>query len=1832
MERKLTFTIRKLSVGVASVCIGATFIGGSVSADQVVAQTAPASDVVQSALTTEQASQSVAQIPSQTDTELVKANSSDMTSSQPKQGVATATQAQAQDQTSLVPEATSFRQAPAVSNQPIQEQLDQAVATYGADQTLQSLPSAEQDTLESALVTSMQTQANQIALKGIVREKTSLSLDDMTKYFMPLVRERRREAQAQGINVNDPSVAAEISRKAQADALIAANANLFSNDTVDVLAGDSSQLLQELLDKGLLTSQNDLTLARLQADLPALYRGVLYLQQQFSFEKDLPSTLVFEPYSLTGKTPDANTAYQRLLAYGSATTADRFLSLRYHATSYQQAQLPYFTGLANSTDLIETLANKAGKPASQYFAEQTQAILATTKSSVYDLLKANRPEVILPILAQGKGIYVGTTDKSVTMGMLASYTDQQDPEQLTAKERGQAQPAKPFFSDILTYQQNYLDFMADVQKNPLPFTTAIDTMNVYDSTKRIGWSAKEGDSAAEAVRRFFAPMGYWRSYTNSQNLGGQSTGNDSMVAFENRFMQKSLSGVGLFTHEMTHSNDESVLFGGVYTKSGRRAGQGPEVYARGLFEAIDNTQGKSEYLPIFNINTAIPIADSTGRIQAQAPHTSKASLERYSKNLMDLVAYLEAKEAEVALKSLTADQKAVYYNRVAQTDQLNLTQADSTRQAGASLISTNDAFVPHGSLGTAKLADPKTVADLVKSDSVSGQFIPRGISPINTNITHNQYDVVPLLDSFYGVQVADSGENTVGDISFKRQAYEILAWQGWDAFITYISHASANDQEAFASILKGAYPDWESFKIAQYDRVSELVPVADLWDEDQLEKDLAAAIQADLQVLTAYRAQVDPILASTPNDSAALTLAANQHNLLANTQAVRTVKQAILSKALAYNDLQAPVLMPDKEGYDIIYVANGATGNGEEATTPMGDLKAAIEKVRDGGIIRLVGNTTYRSPLSIDKALTIDSAQPGYDLILNETLKTNKDLTLRDINLQMITENRVPSKIEASAGNLILDNVSTTVQNQPNLRPRVVLTQANLTVTRSRETILNGIEASGQSEIALLDKTIAVQEGIQATGEVAKLVITNQSNGLSQVLANPTHEVALILDGSHTTDMVLDAIDNLVLKNQATASLDDTKSSNISHLVEITAGSRLQLGKQSLETQILSGDGALALASSSQVRLQELAGNPTVLFSQSDANYYPYDGKVFLEVIDKLNGQPQVILEPISELLTPNAANQWIYQAPYTAYTVYFSFEARDTSLVLPIETLNFLPEDILTQAQQEVTLPSVTATIKDGQGYWRFAGWQTLDGQALTSLTPADKEYLTEIIGKWDYVHSQIPDDYPTVDLPEADLPTITEVPKEAPSYDLPEAELPVVTEIPRDYPTVELPEGKLPEVEVPVISEIPKDYPTVELPEAQVPEITEVPSDYPTVDLPEADIPIITEVPKDYPTVDLPAVNLPVVTEIPKDYPTVELPEAESPVITEVPKDSPTVELPEAQVPEITEIPSDYPTVDLPEAQVPVITEIPSDYPTVDLPEADVPEITEIPKDYPTEDLPEGEVPVITEVPKDSPSYDLPEADVPEITEVPRDYPTVNLPEEEVPEITEIPKDSPTVELPEADIPVITEVPKDYPTVELPAANLPVVTEIPNDYPTVNLPEAQIPVVTQIPNDYPTVDLPEGEIPIITEIPSDYPTVNLPQADLPVISRIPDNYPIVDNLPEAEIPNITQVPNDYPTIDLPAADFPESLKNSANPDKVSAQKTGQVATASKPISDIQPQAQRNLPAVQQHSAERSKESELPNTGDASQSHLTQLILILTWFGLVTSILGRKKDKESKI
>ncbi|HEM2549075.1 TPA: G5 domain-containing protein [Streptococcus suis] len=1201
----------------------------------------------------------------------------------------------------------------------------QAIENGSLDQSksIEELTTEEQQTLNNLILTNFETTADQVALQDFVKPKKQLSSSETTKYLVPLIKQVMADPQYNHLT------RAEKVTEATKLALIEVNKNLYEDASIEALAPEAKKTFQQLLEYNngqLLKDKNGLTVETIKNNLSQLYRGVLYLQQQYSFESDLPETLVFAPHTIGKIQADQTSAYDRLLAYGGRITDKRSLALNLNQNQFKERLISQYTGTNSTAELVEKIAQSKGKDVNSYFTEQSQALIGTSPNiSIFELLKTNKPEYILPVLSQGKGIYLAGTSNSLTIGLLDAYTDLYPQLKNFSKERGAQQPTSTFFDKLLTYQENWLTFLNSAKSADatIPFTLAVDTLKVYnETTKTHTWSPNEGESAHAAVVSFFSPMNLWENYVRSGiGLGGIAQGESLIRAYETRFMHSNLSGIALFTHEMTHTNDDARLFRG----AGRRNGQGPEVYARGLFEVIDNTQNgvPGEYKPVFNLNTALTIADSPNRTQALTPQTSTEELANYTKNLVDLIAYLEAVEARVALKTLSEEELAIYFNKVIQVPR-NLTS--NTGTTNTDLPSTNDAFLPFGYLTAAPLTKPSSINDLVDQDAVSGSFIPRGSSPLILELSHNQYDHVPLLDSFYGVSDAPNGNNTVGDISFKRHAYEILAWKGWDAFISYISNRYSSDTEAYKAILGNDYVDWASFKKAQYKRLENKEVVNHLWQTSQLERDLEEAIKSDLNELKNYRNSINNLL----NNRAGVTQTdlnniAIQTSIANKTKHVRQVKQDILLKALQHNELRDSIFLPD-----IIYVKNGGTGQGLTEDSPMGSLAEALVKATDGTVIKLVGNATERTPIIIDKAITIESVRPENAIIFNESIQISNNVTLRNLSIHALTESNVPGNIYIN-GKVTMDNVSTLISNrQSDKRPSLIVgssadatdkRESSLKILNTNETVFDKMTVQNAADIAIANGT-KIKNGIEVTTP-SPVTITSESNQVNKFQAPETNQVTLIFNGSKASNVELNHIANLILKQPSSISLSSQSITPIQQTLAIENGSRLNLGDLAVHFQSLTGDGILEFTDKGQLSIQDISGHATIHFKRNDMDFSASDGKTFVAVASKKDGL-SVKLIPLELNLEIDENGNYIYHQPYSAS---YYFDTED-SRVLPSEIDDLLPED-KESLDQAIPAPEIiTVEVPDGEGKWVFDKWE-LDSNSTTK-----QQFYT---GYWRYTTS---------------------------------------------------------------------------------------------------------------------------------------------------------------------------------------------------------------------------------------------------------------------------------------------------------------------------------------------------------------------------------------------------------------------------------------------------------------------------------------------------------------
>lgn len=234
MPRIQRFSIKKLSVGVRSVCIGYAFLSGTVvQADVVmsVAETAMVteSDVqvnpsanIQSLATTdvEDAVNHAELLDADIDHLETEADSSETPVTAPlspaagqevtmmetpKVDEAEPTPVvldQEQGQSALTISEIAFRATTNAgttsTNQSASEILTEKANTYPGTQTIASLSDVQKQDLNTILVTNFETKADEVALKDVLQPVTSLNIELTTKYLVPTLTKLREEAKKRG--------------------------------------------------------------------------------------------------------------------------------------------------------------------------------------------------------------------------------------------------------------------------------------------------------------------------------------------------------------------------------------------------------------------------------------------------------------------------------------------------------------------------------------------------------------------------------------------------------------------------------------------------------------------------------------------------------------------------------------------------------------------------------------------------------------------------------------------------------------------------------------------------------------------------------------------------------------------------------------------------------------------------------------------------------------------------------------------------------------------------------------------------------------------------------------------------------------------------------------------------------------------------------------------------------------------------------------------------------------------------------------------------------------------------------------------------------------------------------------------------------------------------------------------------------------------------------------------------------------------------------------------------------------------------------------------------
>ncbi len=973
---------------------------------------------------------------------------------------------------------------------------------------------------------------------------------------------------------------------------------------------------------GIFEKSSQVNVEDIRRNKEKILAGLSYLDRQYSFEfgqHQAQDLILYHPQVFGGGGTPLNT----LSILNTLTYRD--LTLGQSATTYQTKLAP-ITNQADIFSFVEKGVSlfEPGRTGEQWFKETSKAHLAESQSpygnsSLYQKLKSNvrLNNHFIPLLTLPTDlVYAISTSNTVNYGLTESYVRSGDQTGLAT-----------FKANLQSYaddQESFLKFWHRISQNR-DILANHEPIIVVDSPQKLGtaaqrvqelYSPKYGSGVLEGVEKFIRPLNL---YANFLQADGQANGKTSI----NLFLKKSLSEAGqsVYTHELTHMLDKNVWLNGY----DRRAGQLQEVFARGMFESMD--VAKTPYQdPSFIINTAYRMGDN--RTQNASPDRFQTSddLKTYMQGILDVLYTLDYAEAQSILGQIPED-RAVLLNQLSLVASANGGQTDQAQPISSDLA-----------------AGLQSVHDFVDHQLISGRYKFDGLNTTGTART-NSYYTIPLFEPIYAGLQNNAG--TVGDISFRRNAYDILGEYGYEkGMVAYVSGQYANDQAALNAIMPEYGGDLATFKKAMFDRriakVTELKSTSVASDFAAIQSLMDAAIAKDLQQMKLN--------------------ATNRVALSTRVSAVQELKKSIFQAYLKDTDDFRSSIYQEVQARDL-YVTQGdeqsRDGQGTEAN-PYHSLTYALSQARDGDTIKLVSDVQHRqeTPFLINKAVTIDGQ--GHRLTFRgPNVELGNDVTFANMTLNMIVDASQQATIYANGYHLTFDRVSTTIsQAQSNLRPSLVAgsrtgdpagSHGQITITNgSSDTRFNTIYAGNADSASSIPVTISIlsdfvnaDQGIKLSGVNGELVegpvsVISKSSSLKSIDGNGSLDNKVTIDTVRIYGLNVQNIQTLELVNKADVSLA-SQVTEISTGVELASGTQLNIANDPVTLGNLSGQGKVIVPATASLAVTgSIEGTVEVLVRGFEHNLSPHVDKVFVTAEGGFADTVQIALENQSDRFSLN--------------------------------------------------------------------------------------------------------------------------------------------------------------------------------------------------------------------------------------------------------------------------------------------------------------------------------------------------------------------------------------------------------------------------------------------------------------------------------------------------------------------------------------------------------------------------------------------------------------------
>ncbi|HEL1601760.1 TPA: YSIRK-type signal peptide-containing protein [Streptococcus suis] len=1037
--------------------------------------------------------------------------------------------------------------------------------------------------------------------------------------------------------------------------------------------------------------------------------GLSYLDRQYSFEfgqyqaKDL--ILHYPQVFGGGGTPLNTLSILNTLTY-------RDLTLGQSATTYQTKLAP-ITNQADIFSFVEKGVSlfEPSKTSEQWFKETSKAHLVESQSpygnsSLYQKLKSNARlnNHFIPLLTLPTDlVYAISTSNTVNYGLTESYVPSGDQTSLAT-----------FKANLQSYaddQESFLKFWNRISLNRDTLANHTPII-VVDSPQKLGtanqrvqelYSPKFGSKVLEGVKKFIRPLNLYQNFLQAD---GQANGNTSI----NLYLKKSLTEAGqaVYTHELTHMLDKTVWLNG----NGRRDGQLHEVFARGMFESLNVTQTPYQD-PSFILNTAYQLGDN--RTQNASPERFQTSedLKTYMQGVLDVIYTLDYAEAQSILKK-TPEERAVLLNQLSLVASANGGQTDQAQPISRDLA-----------------AGLQSVHDFVDHQLISGRYKFDGLNTTGTART-NSYYTIPLFEPIYAGLQNNAG--TVGDISFKRNAYDILGEYGYEnGMVAYVSGQYANDQAALNAIMPEYGGNLATFKKAMFERrigkIDQLNPTAEAADFSAIQSLMDQAVAKDLAQLQTNQAR--------------------NTFLSQNVNAVRELKNQIFQAYLKdTNDFRTSIYQ-EVQARDL-YVTNGAEtsteGQGTE-TNPYQSLSYAISQAKDGDTIKLVSDVQHRqeTPFLINKAVTIDGQ--GHRLTFRgPNVELGNDVTFANMTLNMIVDASQQATIYANGYHLTFDRVSTTIsQAQSNLRPSLVAgsrtgdpagSHGQITITNgSSDTRFNTIYAGNADStssipvtISILSDFVSADNGIILSGVNGALVegpvaVISKSSSLKSIDGSASLDNTVTIDTARVYGLNLQNIQSLSLVNRADVTLSE-QVSEISTGVELASGTQLIIANAPVTLGNLSGQGKVIVPATASLAVTgSIEGTVEVLVRGFEHNLSPHVDKVFVTAEGGFADTVRIALENQSDRfsLSNEGISYRLTDPTQTPQNLQINLRFKDGETVVKEESVTLQAGSSVTDLENRLPRPAL--------GHYVIASrfdWSQLDNLQTSQIIDIPLELIT--------------------------------------------------------------------------------------------------------------------------------------------------------------------------------------------------------------------------------------------------------------------------------------------------------------------------------------------------------------------------------------------------------------------------------------------------------------------------------------------------------------------------